>query len=63
MDKFYIYSILGIVSGVAIVITLLLIVLDKDFKGYTRQIPMPPKHLKQKKCQELLKNHTQKQKQ
>lgn len=63
MEAFYIYSIFGIISGIAIIITLLFIVLDKDFKGYTRQIPMPPNHLKPTKCREQTNILTQSQKQ
>lgn len=42
------YAIFGIMSGIAIIFVLLLIVCDKNFVGYTRHIPIPPKHLKPK---------------
>lgn len=44
------YGIITIVILLPIPIVLLFIVLDKNFKGYTRTIPMPPEHLRPKKC-------------
>jgi hypothetical protein len=45
-----IYGIITIVILLPIPIVLLFIVLHKDFDGYTRKIPMPPKHLMPKQC-------------
>lgn len=43
-----IYGIIAIAILFPIPIVLLFIVLDKNFNGYTRKIPTPPKHLKPK---------------
>jgi hypothetical protein len=42
------YGIIVIAILLPIPIVLLFIVLDKNFKGYTRTIPVPPKTLKLK---------------
>ncbi len=42
-----IYGIIVIAILLPIPIVLLFIVLDKDFNGYTRKIPMPPKNFRQ----------------
>jgi hypothetical protein len=49
MEINIIYGIISIAILLPIPIVLLFIVLDKDFNGYTRKIPTPPKHLKRKK--------------
>jgi len=43
-----IYGIITIAILLPIVIVLLFIVLDKNFNGYTRKIPIPPSYLKPK---------------
>ncbi|GAB3708589.1 hypothetical protein [Flavobacterium koreense] len=52
MELNIICGIIAISILLPIAIVLLFIVLDKDFNGYTRKIPLPPKSLRPKKSKE-----------